>query len=243
MLVPRPILTRRYLALAWGVVLLVLETGLADNPRDYSPVAPTEALQFALKANLKVVVHWLDEKDYVSAEEATSGLATLAQLFRYQSNEPAWRGKAQILQDKAGVIADAARRKSAADANKAVKDWASLLEDLAKDVPRPTPIPDLEFKSFGATKTWMTLMEGAYRDAQRAETAKEIELLAFSIAAEANVVGRLRSESAWRKSTQEVIELALQAARQARDAGLEPSRKTLKTMYQRCEACHNRTQK
>lgn len=242
MLVERPTLVTRSLALSLIVALLVLEAGQADIPKDYTPIAPPEALHHALDANLKVVINWLDEKDYISAVEATRGLVLLTQLYGFQSSDPAWRKRTQTLQAGVAKIAEAARRKSAADADKAVQEFAGLLDSLAKAAPKTRPAPDPSFRPFGANKTWMTLMEGAYRDARRADKAKDVELFALAIAEESNVVGR-RSDTAWRQANQEVIDLALQAARQAQGNELEPALKTLKTMYQRCEACHNRTRK
>lgn len=228
----------------WGfamfaLALLLGEGGQSAVPADYVPAAPPAALNAAVRSNLKLVQHWLSEKDFVSAAEATQGLATVAQLYSYQSTDPDWRKRVGVLQQAIAQLAEAVRRRSLPDCKKAAGMCDRLLDDLAKSPPVEKK-PDPAFRPFGTSKVWMTLLEGAYVDAKRAETARELELVSQAIAEEVGVVGRMRANAKWQASAGEVRDAALRVAQLAGNNQLPEARKALKEIYRRCETCHQR---
>jgi hypothetical protein len=209
----------------------------------YVPVAPASAIHGAVESNLNLVRQWLVEKDYASAAEATTGLSALVRLHGHQSVEPEWRKRSEALRDACDQLAKAVERKSAADCDKAIAECTRLLGDMARHPPAGKPAAVKNFKPHGDSKTWMLLMDGAYVDAKRAESAKELEQSALALAEEAHVVAFLRDDAKWRLSAQEVRDAALRTARLAKEEDLATARKALKQVYQRCEACHERSGK
>ena len=204
----------------------------------YSPVVSPPPLHAFLQSNLKLVQGWLDDKDYVSAAEATQGLVTLAQLYAYQGAEPAWQRRCSALQEECSRLMQAARRKSAADCEKSTRECGRLLEELAKTPPAGDKARAENFKTPGSTKTMMLLMDGAYADAKSSRKTAEVEQLAQAIAELSNASAHLRREAAWKQATDEVRDLALKAAGLARGDDPAPAKVALKEMYRRCEKCH-----
>jgi hypothetical protein len=209
----------------------------------YSSIAPATAVHGAVESNLTLVRQWLSDKDYASAADATNGLATLAQLYGYQSDDPDWRKRSAALQEACSRLADAVERKSRADSDNAVAECARLLGEMAQNPPTGSRRVEKNFKPFGSSKTWMQLMDGAYVDAKRAETTKELEQRALAIAEEVHVVGFLREDSKWRASAAEVSAAALRAARLAKEKDLAAARRALKEVHHRCEACHEHSRR
>ena len=64
---------------------------------------------------------------------------------------------------------------------------------------------------------------------------------AYAIAEEVNATAYLKNDAAWRKQSLEVRAAALQVARESGDLTL--AKKSLKEIYNRCEACHQKYQK
>jgi len=206
--------------------------------RSFTPVSPHTATHAALASNLKQVHDWLDEKDLLSAGQAAQGLAVVAQLHGYQSQDPAWREKTVAFQQSCDELIAAARAKDAAACGKHVQECERILADLAKNPPIGDKVVEKEFRPFGSTKAWMLLIDGDYVDAKSAETAKEVETLAQIIAEEANVISHLRADGPWRKSAIELRETALGAAKHAGAGDLESARSELKKVYAHCAFCH-----
>jgi hypothetical protein len=231
----------RQVVLAAGLVLLG-SVVCGEEPTGYTPVAPASALHAAVKSNVKTVRNWVDEKDYTSAAEATRGLALAVQLYSYQSGAPDWRKQIAALQETNSRLGDAVKRKSKPDCDKLLAECDRLLEDMAKGPPAGAPAAR-DFKTFGANKTWMLLMEGTYIDAKRADTKEELAQFAKAIAEESNALSLQHGEGQWRKQSIEVRDAALRAAKVAADSDLAAAKKSLKEIYQRCEACHQREKK
>ncbi len=217
--------------------LLSCEAGQSAAPDPYVPVAPPAALHAAVRSNLKLVRHWLGEKDFVSAAQSAKGLAAVAQLYGYQGSEPGWKKRIAALGEATGRLADAVRRHSLPDCEKAAAECDRSLDELAKN---PPVKPDPNSRPFGTNKVWMLLLEGAYVDAKRAETAPELEQISQAIAEEVGVVGRMRREAKWQAAAGEVRDAALRVAKLAGGNDLPAARKALKEIYRRCEACHQR---
>jgi len=204
----------------------------------YVPVAPASALHAALESSLKQVRNWLDEGDFASAEQTVQGLATLAWLHGFQGGD-AWRRKTSALRDACAGLSTAARRKDAADCDRALRACAGLLADLAKQKPDPATVPVKPFRPPGSTKTWMLLLEDAYVDGKTSTSSAELERQALVIAEEVNAVTWLRADPRWRKRAGDVRAVALLAAETARKDDRDTARKAFKNIYTRCEACHN----
>lgn len=210
------------------------------EPVGFVPSKTLTGIEAAFRANLKAVRDWLSEKDFASAEETTRGLTSLAHLYGQQSADGDWRKRCGELQTATVTLADAAKRKAAADCAKAAERCGTLLDELAKSPPKPA---SGDIKPLGSVKTWMLLMEGGYVDAKSAKTPAEVELIVQGIAAEANAAAYLRPDATWRKDAFAVRDTATQIAAQTEKSDLATLRKSLKEIYHRCEACHDRSRK
>jgi len=206
----------------------------------YTPVAPPAALQAALQANLKQYGDWINEKDFASAAATARGVLALTHLYGYQGSDPAWKKRVGELAQACGKLASAAGQKNAAECEKASEECQRLLAELAKNPPTGAKAVEKSFKA-PPTKTLMLLMDAAYGDAKFAMTPMQLELLAYAIAEEVNATAHLKNDGAWLKHSLAVREAALQVARES--GNLELAKKSLKEVYNRCEACHQRYQK
>lgn len=226
----------RYVIGVAALAGFVLTTG-RYVPRAHAAdaVSNAAAVHAAVLSSLKLVRNWLDDKDFVSAAQASTELATIARLYAYQGTDDAWRKRGNAFQEVCGRLGDAVRRKSAADADKAYAECERLLSDLGRNPPTGARA---DFKAFGTNKTWMLLVEGTYRDAKRADSAREMELQIRALAEEMTVVAGLHSDAKWRGLANDVREAALRVAPLATGTDLAPARKALKEVYQRCEVCH-----
>jgi hypothetical protein len=229
-------------ALLAGLLLTAAESrsSLDVQPAadSFTPVAPAAAIRAAFQTNLKITHDWLDQKDFLSTADSVQSLLALAQLWTYQSNQPAWRDQAAALREGFTRLAAAARAKDMAGCQKALQQCDTLLEEMAKGPPPGGRAFEKSFKPAAPLRHWMLLMEGAYADAKTAKSVPELENLAYLIAEGANASQYLRPDAAWRKRAVEVRETALAMAKQAHDEGLGPARQALKGVFQRCEACH-----
>src|SRR5262249_44036806 len=125
-------------------ILLLIGSGSPTITGAEPAAAPAKSLagiEAAFRANLKAVRDWLPEKDFASAEETTRGLTSLAHLYGQQSGDTDWRKRCGELQAGTTTLADAAKRKSAADCSKAADRCATLLDELAKSPPKAADKP------------------------------------------------------------------------------------------------------
>ena len=243
-----PIMSKRWPILLAGSAVLGLLPALlrvGDSPagqpgpdRSFAPVAPAAALQASLEFNFKVARDWLDQKDYKSAAQTAQCLAALAQLYGYQSDQPAWREQTEALRDACSKLADAARDKDKDACAQAAGQCEKLLAGLGKDPPAGAKRAVKDFKSFGSTKTWMLLMDGTYGDAKAARGAKQLENWAYALAEQANLSVHLKADPRWREAALQMREAALATAKKAQEDDLNAARGELKKVNQSCEACH-----
>jgi hypothetical protein len=217
---------------------------LSAQPADgLSPVASPPAMVAGLRSQLKVVQDWIKEKDFASAAQANQGLQTLTELAAAFNDHDDWRKTILVLQLWGRQLAVAIQNKNPQTADAAARQYATFLGKLA-DVPvkaPPRPVPNFKIPGAGV-KVWMLLMDGAYIDAKTASSGKDLDLLVQTIAAEAEAVRLLRTDLKWRQDAQSVIDTALKVAEQAR-TDHAAARKALRGIYERCEACHDRSQK
>jgi hypothetical protein len=210
-----------------------------DGEGAFSPEASPAAMHTTLTMNLRYVQDWLNDKDFASAAQGAQGLGVLAQLYAYQSPEARWRQRTDLLRAACERLTAAARRKDGPGCDKAARECAGLLADLAKEPPTGARVSAKKFQPFGSTKTWMLLMEGAYVDAKSSKSATEIKQLAEVIADEVSVVAHLKEEAGWQKISREVRDSARQVVLKTEGGDLAGAKAALKVVYQRCEACHN----
>jgi hypothetical protein len=232
-------------ALAVVLVLLGFLAGLSPAEpaaEVYAPVAPAPAVHTALRDSLKTVEDWLDRKDYLSAAQSTQAVTALSQLYVYQGNDASWREKATSLADASSRLATAARNKDATASIKQLHECNRLLDDLAK-TPLGDRVADKKFKLQGSNKTWMLLMDDAVNEGLSAKKPVDVEQQAGALAEEANAVQFLRSDAGWRRSFQDVRAAALDAADKAKAKDLDAAKLALKTAYQRCQACHDKSRR
>jgi hypothetical protein len=226
-----------------ALFLLIAIGGLQSQPTEtgYTPVAPAAALHAALQSNLKQYGDWVADKDFASAAVTARGVIALAHLYGYQSSDAGWKKRIAELTDSCGKLAASAGQKNAADCQKAIETCNRILAEFAKSPPAGAKAVEKSFKPPAATKTWMLLMDAAYGDAKFAKTPQQLEQLAHAIAEEVNATAYLKNDAAWRKQSLEVRAAALQVAKESGDLAL--AKKTLKEVYNRCEACHEKYQK
>lgn len=216
------------------------QTGSADEPNSYVPLGAPAALHWALQAQVKAVRDWLAEKDYGSAAQTTRGLTTLAHLYGQRFADPAWKKRCDGLVEASNRLAAAAGKKSAPECQTAVEECGKLLDELGKNQPKEAGKTAVKgYKPQGTLKTWMTLLDGAYVDAKSSANAQELEQRSEVIAAQANALAYLRGDAAWRKYSLAVRDTALQVAEQAKANQFDDAKKSLKGIFQRCEACHD----
>lgn len=209
-----------------------------DADSGYTPVAPPRAVHAALQTNLKIAKDWLNDQDYLSAEQTAHGLIVLAQLHGFQSAQKDWQQRTKALTAAAGRLLVAARKKDGAACAKSAQEFATLLDELTKHPPAGPKVVVKNFATFGSTKTWMLLMDGAYVDAKSARTPVEMEDLAYALAETLNVSSHLRNDAKWRTMALETRRAALDAAARAGAGDLDGARRGLKAVYAGCEACH-----
>lgn len=224
--------------LAVALAIGSLQSQTADS---YAPVAPAGSLHVALQSNLKQFGDWVDEKDFPSAAMTARGLYALAQLYGYQSSDAGWKKQTAELSEACNKLAAAAGQKNATECQKGIESCKAILAAMAKNAPAGAKVVDKNFKPPAATKTWMHLMDAAYSDAKTAKSPQELEHLAFALAEEANVSAFLQNNATWRKQALAVRETALQVAKESGD--LAVAKKTLKEVYNRCEACHQNSKR
>jgi hypothetical protein len=142
------------------------------------------------------------------------------------------------LEETAREVQAATRKEDRAGAVKAIENFAKQLDEAGKTPPPGPKVVDGNFRPTGSLKTWMLILDAAYGESKRTRTPEEIELLAGAIAEEANAVRFLRTDARWRRTAEEVRDLALSAAGKARTDGVDAARAELKKANQRCEYCH-----
>jgi hypothetical protein len=232
---------RRGLPALLGCLLAIGVVCSQPAETGYTPVAPAAPLHTALQSNLKQFGDWVDEKDFPSAAMTARGLLALAHLYGYQSTDPAWKKQIAALTETCNQLANAAGQKSAAECQKGMESCKRLLAELAKYPLNGAKAVEKSFKPPAATKTWMLLMDAAYSDAKTAKSPKELEHLAYAIAEEVNASAFLRNDANWRKQALAVREAALKVVKESDD--LAVAKKSLKEIYNRCEACHQNSKR
>ncbi|MBL8800146.1 MAG: cytochrome c [Planctomycetia bacterium] len=225
-----------------GCVLVLGSRGQSqtkDDPTVYTPVGSLASMHLVLQSQLKAVKDWVAEKDFVSAAQTGRGLNTLAQLYGYQFADEGWRTHCNSLAAASNKLVEAASKKSVPECQQAADDCTRLIDGLAEKQPKAAgKVEHKGFKLPGNLRVWMTLLDGSYVDAKSSATAKELALRTEVIATQANALTFLRSSEKWRKHSLAVRDAALQVSEQARKNDFAEARKALKTIYQRCEACH-----
>jgi hypothetical protein len=225
-----------------GFLVALLGVLCAAEPAEegYAPVAPAPAVHAALRSNLKVVRDWLDQKDLQSAAQAAQDTAALSHLFIAQGSKAGWRSNATALAEASTRLAATARNNDADGCAKLTDECSRLLDVLAKEPPGK-PAVDKAFKPQGASRVWMRLLDGAYVDAKSAKDGPELEQLAYALAEELNALQYVRADARWRQYSRDARAAALEVVEKARGKDLAAAKTALKTVYQRCEACHNTT--
>src|SRR5262249_20844743 len=150
------------LAIALGLIACLLPSVPVSPAGTEGPKAPStgsrsltpvSALHAGLTSNLKQVRSWLDDGDFVSAEQTAQGLTALAWLYRQQGSDDAWRRQTADLYDTCGGLTAAARRKDAGACERALRTCADRLARLEKMKPRTAAAPGKDLRPPGSTKT------------------------------------------------------------------------------------------
>jgi cytochrome c556 len=213
-------------------------SALAQAPdTSYTPLAPPESYQAALRSNLKIVGDWVDQGDFASANQSQRYVAALAQLYALRSNDDKHQEAAAALKAACDKVSAALRAKNAEASKQALKDCEAAVAGLTKAPPGEKAVHK-NFRSPASTQILMLLMDCSIIDAKDAKSAEEFRHLSLALAEEANVAQFLRAEAKWRKFAEETRAVALKAAEAAKKDGLDAGRTELKKIAQTCEACH-----
>jgi hypothetical protein len=211
---------------------------LAQAPdNSYTPLAPPESYQAALRSNLKIVGDWVDMGDFASANQTQRFVAALAQLYALRSNDAKHQEAAAALKAACDKVSAALRTKNMEASKQELKDCEHVVAGLTK-VPPGEKAVHKNFRSPASTQTLMMLMDSSIIDAKDAKSVEAFQHLALAVAEQANVAQFLRAEAKWRKFAGETRAVAVKAAEAAKKDGLDAGRTELKKIAQTCEACH-----
>jgi hypothetical protein len=212
---------------------------LADEPAGTDqPAVPPRAIAVVLTHNLDLVEKWVQEKDLASAAKSAQDVTLLAKLL---SANAASNSQLGSLVKETDALLRAARARKLEDTQKALAAARETIAWLQKahvgiQSPRPGEAQKTKEK-IGTVGPLMALMDGTYADTKGMDKAYDFEAFAFTLAEEANIVGLLRPDAKWKKMSADVRDAALAAAKESRQ-DLVGARKTLRTVYPACEACH-----
>jgi hypothetical protein len=204
----------------------------------YSTVGRAEPLNVSFQNHLKEAREWLLDKDYASAAQSAQELAALAHLLAYHYPSLDGQTKAKELCEAVESLTVRIKEKEQAGCQKAVAKCEAAAKTLAALPAETEKVAIKNYKPSGSTKTWMMLMDAAYVDGKSTKDARAFEQQALTLAEEANAAAFLRTDARWRQFSREVRDLALEAARKARESDVATARLTLKRANERCEACH-----
>lgn len=226
-----------FLHLVFPMFLVVACWGVADDKPSggYTPVAPPQALARALKINFDQVERWCDENDLASAAQSSQSAFLLASLLARHATDKAKPHADKLVAANSKVVS-AARAKNMERTRSELAAANAALPLLVENLPAAQPAWT-NFKPPGTSSAWMRLLDAGYADAKISRNPEDFEALTLTLAEEANVLAYVRTEPRWREMSFGVRDAALAAARESRQ-NLDLARKTLRTVYPRCEACH-----
>jgi hypothetical protein len=222
-------------------LIAALGSGADDNSSSsFTPVAPARSLGRVVKLNLEQVERWCDENDLASAAQATQSTVLLATFLARQSGDKSKAIGDQLVRE-CNAIGAAARAKNMTQTRAGLMAANASLSKLLNQ--RSDGLVSwIDFKPSGNVRAWMVLLDGGYADAKIATEADDFYALALTLAEEANVVAELRKEPRWREMAHAARDAALASAKQSRQ-DLPGARQTLRTMFARCESCHQAYQR
>jgi hypothetical protein len=230
--------SRTFLLFVFLSSLCTFASSFADDKSadSFTPVAPPKALGRVLKMNLDQAERWCDENDLASAAKSSQAALRLAGLLAPDATGGA-KPRADALLTECAAIGSAANGKNMAQTRSKLAAANASLEGLLAVLPGERNTWG-DFKPTGSNGSWMGLIDSSYTDAKYATSADEFQALVYTLAEEANIVSQLRKEPSWRQMAYSVRDTALAAAKESRQ-DLTKAKQTLRTVYPRCEACHN----
>jgi hypothetical protein len=212
--------------------------GADPVPDPYSPVVRAEPLLAAFQGHLKEAREWVLDKDYPSAAQSAQALAALTHLLSHHYSSADSQARVKDLRESIDSLAGKIKEKDQSGCLKAVTKCGSGSTALAALPEEADKASIKNYKPQGSTRTWMLLMDAAYVDGKSTKDPRTFEQQALALAEEVNASSFLRTDARWRQLSREVRDLALDAARKARESDLATARLTLKRANDRCEACH-----
>ncbi len=206
----------------------------------FTPVAPARSVGRVVKLNLDQVERWCDENDLASAAQATQSTVLLATFLARHADDKSKSTADQLVRD-CNAIGASARGKNMAWTRDGLKAAKASLSKLLTQTSEAKP-NWADFKPSGNVRAWMVLLDGGYAESKTATDADDFEALALTLAEEANVVAQLRKEPRWQQLAYSARDAALTSAKQSHQ-DLPGARQTLRTMFARCETCHQAYQR
>jgi hypothetical protein len=221
------------------------DEGAAPRGADAAPTTRAEstlkALELALRTNTDYCRQWLSDGDFKSLQQTATGVRLLVQVVRCQSDDAAWQHVASAVHEAAQRLEAAAGRGDAADAQAALellrRATARLAEARPSGKPQPAAAPE------AGLRPMMALLEGTYADAKAALSFGEpqaTKMHARVLAELGAVLFNYRQADARWGALADEFAAACRAVAEAETDDPGALRAALRTVYQRCEACHNR---
>ena len=234
--------SQSFLATILAISLIAALGSRADDKASssFAPVAPPWSVGRVVKLNLDQVERWCDENDLASAAQATQSTVVLASFLARHADDKS-KSTADQLVRECNATGSAARSKNMAQTRAGLTAANASLSKLL-NLKSDAMVSWADFKPSGNVRAWMVLLDGGYADAKIATEADDFYALALTLAEEANVVAELRKEPRWREMAHAARDAAVASAKQSRQ-DLPGARKTLRTMFARCESCHQAYQR
>jgi len=218
---------------------------------NYGSVAPAaepgdpvvSALHLSVGRRIGDARKWLEERDFKSLTQTAGGLRVLAGLLQARSDDKSWQAATDQVLAAIGGLSEAARGEDAARCTAAL-DKLQMAASAVKAV-EPTGKPQSPRQASGGLRPLMLLMDSIRGDAKidlltgNVEGAKKG---AYVLSEVGRVVSNSGSGSAqdrqrWPELSTAFVEASLVAARSP-TTDADTMRQLLRSVSQRCEACH-----
>ncbi len=227
-----------------AALLVVYASFCRAEPNTAPEKTPSKphSLQSALGVNVAYCQEWLDGGDLKSLKQTAEGLLLLTDLLQARGGNDDWQAGVSQLRNATEALVKAAAGDNANDCRERLAEVDRAAQSLAK---RPFPSSEPKFQNLRAAaglRAMMVLLDGTHADAKRsvvfgefADARSSAEVLAEL----GPLLASYRGDAQWKERTAAFVEASRLAARLE---GKDPQayRMALGTIYNRCEACHNR---
>jgi hypothetical protein len=200
-----------------------------------SPVAA--ALHAALAKNIAHARDWLDQADYKSLVQSAGSLQLLAELIKARSDDETWQTAVGKVVSAAGEVQSAARDAESTKCKAALEalEKSSAAAAGLQPTGRPQALPRPP-----ALRPLMLTMDAIQADAKIALLTGNVEAAkkqAHVLAELSRLVSNSRTTEQWSSLAGDFASAATAAATST-ESDPKTVRQLMRTVSQRCEACH-----